>query len=174
MKMKKTHNPHEEKVTLCLQLLREEVALIERISATQEILRSALSNREFEDLHVVLERLQNYNEEFVALEEKRNTLFKELAHELEVDPLTTPFYGIVCRLPEPERREITDAYRQLKIGTLRVRLANETLQDYVTFSRSLLQEVLQVAFPDRRGKMYTPDGKERHPEMRSLILNKTL
>lgn len=161
-------------VTPCVQILRQETALLERLSAAQEVVRNAVFAREWTDLEALLDRLNGYSEEFQRLEQERDRIFEEMNRFLGIEKGGLGFYSLTTQLPLPERRELTDLYRRLKLDALRVRLANDTLMTYITEARSTVAGFLDLAFPDRRGRLYSRRGTQVHSEMRSIVLDRCL
>ena len=84
------------------------------------------------------------------------------------------FYAFAARLPEQERRELSELYRRIKMRTLGVRFANDSLTDYLDETQAVVSGFLEAVFPDRRGKIYSRKGTQVSPDMRSMVLNQTL
>lgn len=158
-------------VARCADVLKQETALLERLAAAQEVVRHAAFAREWSDMEAMLSRLDEYGSEFEALEAERGRVFEALGGGRREGG---GFYALVARLDPADRRELTELYRRLKLDTLKVRLANEALSTYLNAARATLSEFLDAAFPDRRGKLYSRRGSAVHPEMRSIVLDRSL
>jgi hypothetical protein len=157
----------------CKCILQQEIALLERLAATQEVVRIAVVNRDWTDLERVIARLDEYGQEFKQIEEQRTALFSEITKESGYPQEEVGFYGVVIHLPLEQRKELTDLYRRLKLDTLRIRLANDSLNQYLSVAKGVVSDFLQAAFPDRKGKRYSRQGKEIHSEMRSIVLDRS-
>ncbi len=157
----------------CKSILQQEIALLERLGAAQEVVRTAVVNRDWTDLERVIARLNEYGQEFQQVEEQRARLFSELTSESGYPQEEVGFYGLITHLPLEQRKELTDLYRRLKLDTLRIRLANDSLNQYLSVARGIVSDFLQAAFPDRKGKRYSRQGKEIHSEMRSIVLDRS-
>lgn len=162
---------HSTLVGRCADVLRRETALLDLLAAVQDTVRKAVFAREWTDLDALLAKLESYGADFEALEAERARLFGEFGGQ-EREPVG--FYTLVSRLGPEDRRELTELYRKLKLDTLKVRLANDALSSYLRDARATLTDVLDAAYPDRRGRLYSRRGAPVHPEMSSIVLNHAL
>jgi hypothetical protein len=162
---------HTNLVTRCADILKKETALLECLAATQEVVRTSVFARDWTDLDAMLSRLDLYGKEFEQLEIERASVFGELGGNAGE---SAGFYALVSRLDVTARKELADLYRKLKLDTLKVRLANDALSTYLSDARATLAGFLEAAFPDRRGRIYSRRGAQVHPEMRSIVLNRSL
>jgi hypothetical protein len=80
---------------------------------------------------------------------------------------------MVCHLPETQRNELTGIYRNLKMETLKLRVANEAFMVYLAGVKSTFKEFFDLVFPDRAGKMYTAHGTHLSSDMRSMVVNQS-
>ena len=160
-------------VARCADILRQETALLERLAAAQEVVRNAVFAREWTDLETMLARLAAYGSDFELLEAERVRIFAEFARSPQ-DRESVGFYALASRLSEADRRELTELYRRLKLDALKVRLANDALATYLADARTTLSGFMDAAFPDRKGRIYSRRGRAVHPEMRSIVLDRSL
>jgi hypothetical protein len=158
----------------CAAALGREIELLDRISALQAQVRSAIINREWTDFEGHFESLAAVGAEFEALDLERARAFARLAGELGLDDEGAAFYSCAARLPDPERQELSELYRRLKMRTLELRLASESLAKYLGEIQSMVSGFLEAVFPDRKGKIYTRQGTQVSPDMRSMVLNQSL
>jgi hypothetical protein len=160
-------------VARCADVLRQETALLERLAAAQEVVRNAVFAREWADLETMLARLAAYGSDFELLEAERARLFAEFANN-GGERESVGFYALASRLADADRRELTELYRRLKLDALKVRLANDALTTYLSDARATLSGFMDAAFPDRKGRLYSRRGRTVHPEMRSIVLDRSL
>jgi hypothetical protein len=158
----------------CISILKKEIALLERLGSAQDVVSQAVFSRDWTDMDALFARLDEYSKEFEALEKERSNLFSDLSQNLGFEHEKTGFYALATRLDPETRRQMTDLYRRLKLDVLKIRLANENLNEYIAAHRSVISEFLQAAFPDRKGKLYSRHGREIHAEMRSIVLDRSL
>ena len=151
----------------CRDILQKETALVQRISGLQDLIREAVINREWTDFEGHFSALGEMKEEFTALEGERERLFAGL-------DAAEGFYSLASHLPAEQRNELTEAYRCLKMEVLRVQVTGETLMSYIAGVRATMADFFEVAFPDRGGKIYTPNGIPVSHDMRSMVLNQSM
>jgi hypothetical protein len=158
----------ENSLNLSTMLLKE-IELVEKIPPLQVLIRDAVINREWADYEVLMESVGTIGSQFELLDGERAVLFKTLAGGDEPES----FYAYAARLPEHDRKELGELYRKLKMITLQIKITNDSLMDYLREVKSAIAGVLESAYPDRRGKLYSPQGTEREADMRSVIVNRT-
>jgi hypothetical protein len=78
---------------------------------------------------------------------------------------------MTAALPPDQRNDLTAIYRSLKLEALKLRMANEALENYLGGVKASLAEFFELVFPDRGGKMYTSQGTRLSHDMRSMVLN---
>lgn len=153
----------------CMAVLRKEIELLEKIPPLQVLVRDAVLNREWADYESYLETIGKIGGDFEVLEAERDRLFAGLAPERTDEK--DRFYAMSARLPEHERNELTALYRRLKMQTLQIRLTNDTLMDYIKETKNAISGMLESAYPDRKGKIYSRNGIEQEADMKSVVLN---
>jgi hypothetical protein len=158
----------ENSVALSL-VLRKEIEILEKLPPLQGMLRNAVIMREWTDYETLMETIGEIGEQFEALDAERDKLFKECAGGQEAED----FYAWTAKLPARERDELGGLYRRLKIITLQIKIANDTLMEYLKEVKTTVAGLLDRAYPDRRGKIYSNNGTEREADMRSVVVNHT-
>jgi hypothetical protein len=158
----------------CSRILTREIGLLEKISLVQIRVKNAVINREWADFEQLLDSLGTFSAEFEALEEERTGIFADLLPSKNGKDEGAGFYAMVSRFPAEERKTLTGLYRQLKMETFKIRLANDTLLRYLNEARSTVEAFLEAAFPDRKGRLYSRQGTQVPSDMRSMVLNQRL
>jgi hypothetical protein len=151
--------------------LKREDELLQKIIETHNTMKNAVVNREWTDFEALAFSLETYKEQFDVLEEERLALFEAAP---DVEGKAPHFYTVVSRLPEDERRELSDLYRSVKDRALKLQTANEALLRYLNEARSTIGDFMKAAFPDRKSEVYSRQGKRVSSDMRSLILDQIL
>ncbi|MDR0524594.1 MAG: molecular chaperone TorD family protein [Spirochaetaceae bacterium] len=159
----------EAKTFLLLQMQTE---IMENIAKIQESVRNAVLNRQWTDFESLLQRMNQYGDKFQELEAERTALFEDLTPG-SANP-SGGFYAGVAQLPEAERRNLTELYRNLKLRTLKVRRANESLLKYLDEAKTTVDSFLDAACPDRKNRFYTRRGAKIPTDMRSIVINHSL
>jgi hypothetical protein len=163
----------------CRDILLQECELIQNAVVEQEKIRQAVTDREwtvFEDHLSAMNSLESKIETLEREREQLFTVFKSLVHQKSFsDNLDAKgqFYSLVMLLPEKQRNELTAIYRSLKLEAIKLRMANESLFAYLSGIKSTLKEFIDLAFPERGGKMYTKEGMHFSNDMQSIFLNRS-
>jgi hypothetical protein len=158
----------------CAHVLKQELLMLEQIQALQTQVKNAVRNREWTDFQGHLGSLAAIGDAFEALDHERVQIFTAFARRMGFNHEGVGFYTFAARLPEQERRELSELYRRIKMRTLGVRFANDSLTDYLDETQAVVSGFLEAVFPDRKGKIYSRQGTQVSPDMRSMVLNQTL
>jgi hypothetical protein len=152
-------------------VLRQEAGLLTKIASLQRQVWETVLNRVWENFEGLMGSLDSLGAEFRVLEQERAGLMEEFGGEgLREDE---SFYRLASRLPGGEGKELAGLYRNLKSETLRVRIANDNLLDYLGEAKATVNGFLEAAFPDRKGKVYSRQGALIPADMRSMVLNQS-
>jgi hypothetical protein len=154
----------------CKAVLLKECELVRRIANLQNLVYEAVINRDWSGFEVHFSRLGEIGEKFTALEHERERLFAGILTESNA---SARFYSLTAGLPTEQRSELTEIYRNLKLETLKVKIAGETIMNFIAGARATVAGFFEIAFPDRRGKIYTPHGTPVSHDMRSMVLNRS-
>jgi hypothetical protein len=156
----------------CVLVLGREIEVLQKTGALQNIIRKAVLDREWTDFEAHNQTLRELGFEFEALEAERLGLLAEINAAGGQGEEKRRFYALIsCFSPEP-RNELAGMYRALKLEAMRVRMANEALVTYLAGLKSAMTGILAAAFPDRAGRLYTHQGTQSAPDMRSVVLNR--
>ena len=154
----------------CKAILLKECELVRRISRLQDLVYEAVINRDWNGFEANFSRLGEIGGEFAKLEHERERLFAGILPETDA---SARFYSITAGLPTEQRGELTEIYRNLKLETLKVRIMGETIVNCIAGARATVAGFFEIAFPDRKGKIYTPYGTPVSHDMRSMVLNRS-
>jgi len=152
----------------CRDILLRETALVRSTLGLQELIREAVTNRNWTDFESHFDALGEIKGEFAMLESEREGLFTGWHADYGT---LSGFYTCISQLPADQRNELSEIYRNLKLETMRVQFSGETIMAYIAGARATMAGFFEVAFPDRGGKIYTPHGKPVSHDMRSMVLN---
>jgi hypothetical protein len=156
----------------CAGLLAGEAEILRKIASLQEAVKTAVMNRDWADFEGLLGALREYGESFENLEKERLRFFSASEDAGSGGDGWVGFYTLIARLPPAEREELSAAYRALRLETLRMRLGNEALLEYLNEARSAVAAFLEAAFPERGGKLYSRRGIHAASDMRSMVFNR--
>ena len=150
-------------------VLLKEIEVLEKIPPLQNMIRDAVIKREWADYELLMQSLGEIGIQFEVLEKEREAMFSNLQMGNESES----FYAWTARLPKREQEEISGLYRKLKMITLQIKIANDTLMEYLREAKTAVSGLLERAYPDRRGKMYSRKGIEREAAMKSVMVNRS-
>jgi len=163
----------------CKDILLRERELVQSAAVEQEKMRLAVFNREWQGFEENVSALTVIERQLAEMEDEREQLFCAFEALLQHKngfydrDGKGRFYAMVALLPENQRNELTSIYRSLKMETLSLRIANEVLRTYLGGIKNTIRDFFDQAFPQRAGKMYTPQGTHLSHDMRSMVLNQS-
>ncbi|MCL2557833.1 MAG: hypothetical protein FWE09_05085 [Treponema sp.] len=159
----------------CRDILLRESELVKRIGGLQSTIHDSIVSRDWTDFEDRFAELDEMGARLAKLEREREALFPandaRWAGEDAESAGAARFYAFAARLPGDQRRDLSDAYRALKMETLRVRASGETLMGYIAGARATMAGFFEAAFPSRNAKTYSPRGTQASGDMRSMVLN---
>ncbi|MDR1099136.1 MAG: hypothetical protein LBL28_01510 [Treponema sp.] len=156
----------------CVRVLGREIEVLKKIGALQNIIWKAVLNREWTDFEAHNQTVNVLGSEFEALEMDREKILSGMNVSCGAGDEKKRFYTLVsCFSPEP-RNELTGMYRDLKLETMKVRMSNEALVRYLAGAKIMMTGFLEAVFPDRAGRLYTPQGTQAAADMRSVVFNR--
>ena len=164
----------------CRDILMQESELVQKVGSLQDIIYGEVVGRDWSDFEAHFDALEEMRLQLADLEYERERIFSKWLCDNDIDDsadgsdadLSFRFYAFVAHLSPEQRREITDVYRRLKVQTLRVRSASETLMSYIAGARTTMSGFFDAAFPETRtAKTYSPYGTQVSNDMRSMVLN---
>jgi hypothetical protein len=149
--------------------MRAEIACFEAFVAAERSFAGALRDRDWIALQTAMGLIDDIMRAVAEREEVRSEAFELLRSRLGCEGES--FYRVALRVPEPERSELTDLYRRLKIAAMRARFETAATSDYATSNRELLRAVLEELFPEKRGRIYGRTGQAVQPGLDAVLLN---
>jgi hypothetical protein len=149
-----------------------EIACFDAYIAAQRSFSAAVKARDWPALQTAIGIEDELVRAIAEQESSRAEAFERLRAETgcEVGGL----YRVVLFLPEPERTELTDLYRRLKLAAMRAKFENASAGDYAASNRDLLRAVLEELFPEKKHRVYGKSGRTVQPELDALLLNTAL
>jgi len=164
----------------CITVLSEELLLLNRIFTIQSAVRQAVLSKEWIDFDWKMAEIRQIGSDFNELDNERSSLFNSLSgmvfgyydEKTAKKSIIPPFYTLVSKLPEDERRELSRLYRALKIETLRMQALNESFINYINEARIAASSYLEAAYPCRWSKVYNRKGNKTDQDFKSMIFNR--
>jgi hypothetical protein len=156
----------------CALILGRELEVLKQIGALQTIIWEAVSSREWTDFEAHNQAINALGFEFEALEAERMGLLSEMGAGGGREDEKRRFYALISCFSPDLREDLAAMYRTLKLETMRIRMANERLIDFLAGAKTMMTGFLEAAFPDRAGRLYTPQGTQAAADLRSVVLNR--
>jgi hypothetical protein len=156
----------------CALILGREIEVLKKISALQNVIWEAVASREWEDFETRNQAVDALGGEFETLERQREDFLSELVPAGGQEDEKKRFYAMISCFPPDLRNKLTAMYRTLKLETMKVRASNEMLLNYLADAKTLMAGFLETIFPERAGRLYTPQGTQAAADMRSVVLNR--
>jgi hypothetical protein len=149
-----------------------EVGCFEAYVAAQRSFTSAMRARDWTALQLAIGIQDDLTRAIAAKESERAEAYERLRAQMGCE--AGGIYRLALLIPEPERSELTDLYRRLKLAAMRAKFENASAGDYATGNRELLRAVLEELFPEKKHRMYGKSGKAVQPDLDALLLNTAL
>jgi hypothetical protein len=164
--------PKMETVYALSGAMSAEIACFDAYIAAQRSFSSAVKARDWIALQTAVAIQDELVKAIADQESSRTEAFERLRAETGCE--AGGLYRVALLVPEPERTELIDLYRRLKLAAMRAKFENASAGDYAAANRDLLRAVLEELFPEKRHRMYGKSGKTVQPELDAVLLNTAL
>jgi hypothetical protein len=161
-----------ETVYALASAMSAEIACFEAYVAAQRSFSAAVKARDWTALQTAIGIQDELAHGIADKESERAEAFERLRAQTGCD--VGGLYRVALLVPEPERTELTDLYRRLKLAAMRAKFENASAGDYAAGNRDLLRAVLEELFPEKKHRMYGKSGKAVQPDLDALLLNTAL
>ena len=162
----------QETVESLIAAMAAEVACFEAYVAAQRSFNTALHERDWVALQSAMGLVDDISHALAARESARAEVFELLRAELGCE--ASGLYRLALLVSEPQRSDLTDLYRKLKITAMRAKFEIASASDFASTNKNLMQAVLEELFPEKKGRIYGRSGKAVQPGMDSLVVNAAL
>ena len=163
----------------CRDILLKEFELIQNAVIIQEKIRYAVTDKAWTAFEENLNAMNSIENKLEILENERehlfnvsNTIVQQKSFSENLDSKGR-FYALVELLPVEQRNDLTSIYRSLKLESLKLKIANEDLMNYINGIKTTLQDFFDLAFIEQGGKMYTKNGTHFSHDVRSMVINRS-
>ena len=155
-----------------LNILHEEAQAFNAMAALEARLQESLVERRFLESESILTDMQLLSDEIVGIDARRELEFQRLKSEAGLDDYDG-LKDLLAILPSTDRELLAGAYRNIKIGVMRVKAASQGIDSYTRHHISVLKGVVDEYYPDRKQRTYTARGTHRETAA-PLVLDRTL
>ncbi len=149
-----------------------EIACFEAYIAAQRAFSAAVQARDWVALQSAIGIQDELARDVASKESERAEAFERLRAQTGCE--AGGIYRVALLVAEPERSELTDLYRRLKLVAMRAKFENASAGDYAAGNRELLRAVLEELFPEKKHRMYGKTGRALQPDLDALLLNTAL
>ena len=161
-----------ETVSALSAAMSAEIACFEAYVAAQKSFIAAMKDRDWKALESAIGIQDELTRAIAQKESERVEAFERLRADSGCDE--SGLYRVALCVPEPERTQLTDLFRRLKLAAMRAKFENASAGDYATGNRDLLRAILEELFPEKKHRIYGRSGKTVQPDLDALLLNTAL
>lgn len=160
----------KEYATALFAAICEEADCFELYVENQKLLDAAVLDRDWPALERALSVLQGFADKAGRLEKEREAAYAAFLGAAGLDA-GTGLYRAALATAEPQRTNLGNAFRRLKLAAMRARIGTRIMDDSVSSGQATLRLVLDELFPEKRGKIYGSTGKPAPADYPSLVLD---
>ncbi len=136
------------------------------IIVQQQIVRSAVTGRDWNQLQDAVSAVNSLSKEFASLESKRIEKSLKLNSENPDD-----IFAVTNSAPEELKKSIIETFYQVRQKLVVSKIENDAINEYIRITQEFLQGVFDNVLPQRRNKLYSASGKMVKNQPKSVILN---
>lgn len=150
------------------QTLQQQIEIMKEIYSCQKELSDAVRQRSWEEIERCVLKSTEASNTFVRLD-KQCFLFLN-----QLDPYNekvSDFYSYIASLPDEMKKKLGTLYRTLKQHVRLSKIANDTLEGYVSHVQTLVQDMMDAASIAARSSFYTRTGAPTQSNYSSLVID---
>ena len=132
-------------------VLAEEENLLDSLTEKQQLLRKAITQKDWESLTGYINEVNLISDNFQKFDVRRD----EIQNELKTDELKPHF----------------ERLGRLRTKLLKCKVENQVISNYVNVTREFIAEVVEKALPQTRNKNYTKFGTVTQPKPASVLVD---
>ena len=153
-----------------IELAGQQTRALDLFVEGQRAVAGAVRARDCAALEQALEHAAMLADAVAAAEEKRVDAWAAFLGEAKL-PVDSTVFKASLSLPLEYRAVLNDAYRALRLSSMRARIENEALSYFVGDAATTLRQAIETLFPERKGKIYGKSGKANHANSAAMILD---
>ena len=141
----------DDKMTEFESILAEEEKILDELVKNQNMLRKAVSEKNWENLTKIITNINTISNNFLDIDTEREVV----QDMMKID----------------EIRPYFERLGTMRAKLLRCKIENQALSKYVNITRNFIQGVVEEALPQSGNKVYSKSGKIVQPQPQSVVLN---
>lgn len=150
--------------------MQEEARLLNDYAANLRSLQQTIGSRNWEAVERQIVELRGLAGNIESVEARRVEAFRLLKSSLHL-PSEETFDQVASRLVSPDREELMELHRKLRLAIIRVKGSSGLLGYYVSSMADTRRQVLEELFPHRKGRLYSRSGRTRATADESIMLD---
>ena len=132
-------------------VLAEEENLLDRLTEKQQMLRKAITEKDWESLVGHINEVNLISDSFQKFDIRRD----EIQNQLKTDELKPHF----------------ERLGRLRTKLLKCKVENQVISNYVNVTKDFIAEVVEKALPQTHNKNYTKYGTVTQPQPASVLVD---
>ena len=132
-------------------ILAEEENLLDRLTEKQQVLRKAITDKDWESLVGYINEVNAISDSFQVYDLKRD----EIQDQLKTEEIKPHF----------------ERLGRLRTKLLKCKVENQVISNYVNVTREFIAEVVEKALPQTRNKNYTKFGTVTQSQPASVLVD---
>jgi len=150
------------------QILQQQIKVIKDVYARQKELSDCVRSRSWEGIERCVLKSTEASNEFLRLDKQCFLFLNQLNPYSEE---TSDFYSYIALLPEEQRKKLSVLYRRLQRQVYLSKIANDTLDTYVSHVQTLAQDMMDAAVIGAKTSFYTRTGAPSQSNYGSLVID---
>ncbi len=148
------------------KILVSENEVLGAIIVQQQIVRSAVTSRNWNQLQDAVGEVNKLSKVFTGLEAKRIEKCLKLNPENPDD-----IFAVANGVSEEFKKSIIENFHQVRQKLVVSKIENDAINEYIRITQEFLQGVFDTVLPQRRNKVYSSNGKVVKNQPKAVILN---
>lgn len=140
------------------EAIAEQVLLLDSLAVVERELQRYAYAQAWDVVEATLPRIGELADAFERAEARRHQA--HLALRAELGCRECPFSAVLALLGETDRRELSELYRRLKVGIMRVKSLTSGIDIYVDARLRAGRELLEQIVPGWASPVYGADGRK--------------
>ena len=154
-------------------LMRKEIALLEKFSAVEELIKEILVKKDWPQLENRLREINSLASSINDTEDRRNDVYQAMKLYCRDDEVKS-FYLFVSMFCPDRKENLISLYRELKVSVMRVKNITSRIDTYVNTVVSTVEKVLDEVYPLRKGTIYDFSGTKSQVIDQPMVLDREL
>ncbi|MBI9103390.1 MAG: hypothetical protein JEY99_13310 [Spirochaetales bacterium] len=156
-----------------LDTMQTQNLLLKKYRDREEELRQFMKEQNWDEMNLLLERLDLLSNEINTLDIRRDFIFNELLDDAGIEG-KRDFYQLVVRLPINYREELAAEFRKMKIIITQIEGISWAIDVYIRSVGDTVNQVLNEFYPHRKGNLYSKTGVSVPVESNPVVFNREL